>query len=82
MRYAFIMRTTLDIDDELLLTVKQIAQERKQSAGTVVSSLLRDALQPKVFELDHRDGIPVLPRQGNRPEVTAALVNRLRDEDE
>jgi len=38
------MRTTLDIDDELLLTVKQIAQERKQSAGDVVSTLLREAL--------------------------------------
>ena len=76
------MRTTLDIDDELLLTVKQIAQERKQSAGDVVSTLLREALQPKVFELQYRDGIPVLPPQGNRPAVTAELVNRLRDEDE
>jgi hypothetical protein len=41
------MRTTLDIDDEILLTVKQIAQQRKTTAGSVVSSLLRESLEPK-----------------------------------
>ena len=50
------MRTTLEIDDELLLTVKQIAQQRKTTAGSVVSSLLRESLQPKNFKLEYRDG--------------------------
>jgi hypothetical protein len=47
------MRTTLDIDDEILLTVKEIAQQRKTSAGSVVSSLLRESLRPKSFKLEH-----------------------------
>jgi hypothetical protein len=76
------MRTTLDIDDELLLTVKQIAQQRKTTAGNVVSSLLRESLQPKNFKLEYRNGVPLLPRRDNGPVVTADLVNRLRDEDE
>ena len=76
------VRTTLDIDDDLLLTVKEIAQQRKTTAGIVVSSLLRESLQPKKFKLTYRNGLPLLPRRPNGPTVTAALVNRLRDEDE
>jgi hypothetical protein len=76
------MRTTLDIDDELLLTVKEIAHQRKTTAGNVVSSLLRESLRPKPFELEYRNGIPVLPAHPNSPVVTVELVNRLLDEDE
>lgn len=76
------MRSTLDIDDDLLLTVKEMAQQRKKTAGQVVSILLRESLQPKSFDLERRDGVPTLPRRPNRPTVTSELVNRLRDEDE
>ena len=76
------MRTTLDIDDEVLLTVKQIAQQRKATAGSVVSDLLRESLQPKSFKLEYRNGVPLLPRRPNGPVVTADLVNRLLNEDE
>jgi hypothetical protein len=76
------VRTTLDIDDEILLTVKQIAQQRGTSAGSVVSSLLRESLQPKSFAIEYRDGVPVLPRRVNAPVVTVELVKRLLDEDE
>jgi hypothetical protein len=76
------VRTTLDIDDEILLTVKQIAQQRKTTAGSVVSSLLRESLQPRSFATEYRDGVPVLPRRPNAPIVTTELVNRLLNEDE
>ena len=76
------MRTTLDIDDELLLTVKEIAQQRKVTAGSVVSRLLREALQPKEFQVEYRNGGPLLPRRPNGPAVTVEMVNRLLDEDE
>jgi hypothetical protein len=82
MRYALNVRTTLDIEDEILLTVKQIAHQRKTSAGSVVSSLLRDSLQPKSFAIEYRDGVPMLPRRPNAPIVTSELVNRLLNEDE
>ena len=76
------MRTTLDIDDELLLTVKEIAHQTKSTAGSVVSGLLRESLQPKSFKLEYRNGIPLLPRRPNGPVVTSELVNRLLNEDE
>jgi hypothetical protein len=44
--------------------------------------LLRDALRPKSLPREYRNGVPLLPRRPNGPQVTTALVNRLRDEDE
>ena len=38
------MRTTLDIDDDLLLAAKELARREGASAGAVVSRLLRRAL--------------------------------------
>jgi len=76
------MRTTLDIEEDLLSTVKQIAQQRKTTASRVISGMVREAIQPKSFHLEYRNGVPLLPRRPNGPTVTMELVNRLRDEDE
>lgn len=38
------MRTTLDIDDDLLQAAKDLARQEKTTAGRVVSNLLRQAL--------------------------------------
>ena len=38
------MRTTLEIDDDLLQAAKDLARQRKTTAGQVVSGLLRQAL--------------------------------------
>ena len=82
MRYATSMRTTLDIDDGLLLTVKEIARAEKKTAGEVVSDLLRDSLQPKSIVQEYRNGVPLLPRSPHGVRVTVELVHRLRDEDD
>lgn len=76
------MRTTLDLDTEVLIIVKEIALQQHSSAGAVVSELLRKALQPEQFSSGSRNGIPLLPRRPNGPKVTMEMVNRLRDEDE
>jgi len=38
------MRTTLDIDDDLLAAAKELARREGRSAGQVVSALLRRSL--------------------------------------
>jgi len=38
------MRTTLDIDDDLLAAAKELARRERSTAGQVVSRLLRHAL--------------------------------------
>lgn len=73
------MRTTIAIDDDVLLAAKALAEQQRRSLGQVVSDLARRSLrQPQVS--GERNGVPLLPiRDGARP-VTLAIVNALRDE--
>src|SRR5262245_23954371 len=42
--HHFIMRTTLDIDDDLLAEAKELARRGNTTAGQIVSRLLRESL--------------------------------------
>jgi hypothetical protein len=44
------MRTTLDIDEEVLRAAKEIARRRRSTAGAVISELARRALTESVGE--------------------------------
>ena len=73
------MRTTLDIDSDVLQAAKELAQHRGTTAGKVLSDLARKALAPKRRPAI-RNGIRLLPsRPPGSPRPTLALVNRLRD---
>jgi hypothetical protein len=73
------MRTTLDIDDDVLTAAKERAAEQKSTAGKVLSDLARQALtQPPSGPLTRRNGFYVLPSRG--AVVTSALVRRLEHE--
>jgi len=74
------MRTTLDLDEDILQAAKEIAASRGTTAGRVVSDLVREALSPKQ-EFVLRNGVPVLPRRPGARKVTMEDVNRLRDEE-
>ena len=73
------MRTTLDIDDDLLQAAKEMAELRGKTAGAVVSELVRQALQPRRAGRV-RNGVPVLPRRRDTPLLTVERVNELLDE--
>jgi hypothetical protein len=80
MRDAFWMRTTLDIDADILQSAKELAALRGSTAGRVLSDLAREALtQPRRTRV--RNDVPVLPaRKAGAPRPTMRLVNDLRDE--
>jgi len=71
------MRTTLNIDDHILMAVKSVAAQRGQSLGQVISRLLEKALGPDK-SMRIRNGVPIFPKSGEGP-VTMELVNQLRD---
>jgi len=74
------MRTTIDVDDDILLAAKEIAANRGTTAGRVLSDLARKALEPQTIG-PVRNGVPVLPRGPiGAPKMTLDFVNRLRDE--
>lgn len=83
------MRTTLNIDDDLLLAVKEIARRDSKSVGGAVSDLLRRALAggapygTEMAEVQAPLGRaefgfrPFPPRGGV---VSNELIDRLREE--
>ena len=73
------MRTTLDIDEDVLFAAKEMARERKTTAGKVMSELVRKALTRSI-DFEVIDGFPVLPLRPDAGVVTLELVNKLRDE--
>jgi hypothetical protein len=73
------MRTTLAIDDDVLVAAKAIARQQHKSIGEVVSELARRALhRPQASST--RNGVPLLPVQRGSAVVTLDIVNALRDE--
>ncbi len=73
------MRTTLDLELDVLQAAKEIAAARGMSAGQVVSELVRKALA-STNTAKVRNGVPLLSRKAGSPPLTMAAVNRLRDE--
>lgn len=73
------MRTTLAIDDDVLLAARAIAEQQRKSVGEVVSELARRALR-RPQPLASRNGVPLLPPGDPTAVVTLETVNALRDE--
>ncbi|MFN0073581.1 MAG: CopG family transcriptional regulator [Chloroflexota bacterium] len=74
------MRTTLDVDDDVLLAARELARQRGISLGKAVSDLARRGF-PRPDELNVRNGMPLLPVKSPGTVVTLELVNQLRDDE-
>ena len=78
------MRTTLDIDDDVLQAAKERARRERKTAGEVVSELLRRALTGPdstasiLRETPAHFGFRPFPANGRI--VTNEHINQLRDE--
>jgi hypothetical protein len=73
------VRTTIDIDEDVLLAAKEMARRRGVSMGRVLSDLVRQALSGRGGTTT-RHGVPLFPVSAGAGVVTPELVNRLRDE--
>lgn len=86
------MRTTLDIEDDVLFAAKEIARREKKSLGQIMSGLARRGLAqgpgqssgqqsqgPRVSARLAPYGIHPLPARGGL--VTNELIDRLRAEE-
>ena len=83
------MRTTLDIDDDVLFAAKELAAKEKKTAGKILSDFFRRALQapaaPSLRSKTGKDkfvmknGFPVLPAGGRI--VTTEMIQRIMDEE-
>jgi hypothetical protein len=78
------MRTTLDIDPDVLQAAKDLAREQRTTAGAVISRLARAALTAPTTPVAAEEpqatyGFRPFPRRGGL--VTNDLIDRLRDDD-
>ena len=75
------MRTTLDLDEDVLQAAKELADTYGITAGKMLSNLARKALTPTGPVPKVRNGVPLLPRRPGQEIMTMKLVNELRDEE-
>jgi hypothetical protein len=78
------VRTTLSVDDDVLLAVKERARREHRTAGAVLSDLARQALTQRQAtgppaEVETFHGFEPFPPRG--PIVTNELLDQLRDEE-
>lgn len=79
------MRTTLDIDEDVLQAAKERARRERRTAGKVISELARRGLTvptgctEEIAEPEEFYGFVPFPRRG--AVVTNELIDRLLNED-
>jgi len=82
------MRTTLDIDDDVLFAAKELARRKRSSAGRVLSELARRALElnssDQFSKRDHLNEsfLGFEPFFSRGAVVTNDLIDKLREEPE
>jgi Arc/MetJ family transcription regulator len=73
------MRTTVDIDDDVLQAARELAVKEKSTAGKIISSLARRALATTAGSKRAKNAVPVLPRRGDV--ITIDHVKRLIEQE-
>jgi len=68
------MRTTLNIDDDVMRAARELARLEGRTLGEVVSALARRSLESPPDGAEVRNGIPLLPDRPGVGLVTPDIV--------
>lgn len=84
------MRTTLQLDDDVLAAARTLARQQRLSLGAVISKLARQGLRAPLqgshgqddlgLGSSQRNGLTLLPWRPDGAPVDLELVNSLRDD--
>jgi hypothetical protein len=74
-----LVRTTLDIDDDVMAAARELAAGERRSLGSVISELAGRGRTPARVETE--DGLPVIRVPPGTPPITPEMVRRALDED-
>lgn len=72
------MRTTLNLDEDVIEAARELATGERRSLGSVISELARRGLTPARVEAD--GGLPVIRVPAGTPSITPEMVRRALDE--
>jgi len=67
------MRTTISLDDDVMRAIRSIAREKGESLGSVVSSLVREALR-RPDSIQYEMDVPVFEVREDAPPITPEMV--------
>lgn len=73
------MRTTLDIDDDVVAAARELATAERRSIGSVISELARRGLTPARVETD--GDLPVIRVPAGTPAITSEMVRGALEDD-
>ncbi|MBA3748398.1 MAG: antitoxin [Solirubrobacterales bacterium] len=73
------MRTTFEIDDDVLAAARELAALERRSLGSVISELARRGLTPAQVLVE--GSLPVIRIPAGSPPITPEMVRRALDED-
>jgi hypothetical protein len=79
MHHIIVMRTTLNLDNDIYQTASALAKARNQSLGKIVSALARQSLQPAQLSTNAK-GLPVLKAPKGSPSITSQKVRKILEE--
>jgi hypothetical protein len=72
------MRTTLELDDDLLATARQLSRQEGVTLGQLISELARQSLAAKA-PLKVRNGVLLFVPKAAASKPNLRIVNQLRD---
>lgn len=73
------MRTTINLDEDVMRAVRSLAKERGESLGAVVSALIRKALRAPA-EITYSGDFPVFRVREDAPPITPEMVEAARED--
>lgn len=79
--YDAVMRTTVNLDDDVAEAVRSLARSEGRPLGQVLSELARRGLRPVVARLGQEGDFPVFEVPADAALVTTEMVRAALDEE-
>ena len=76
------MRTTLQIDEDVLRVARSLARSEGKTIGEVVSELARKGFRPAPSKRRGRSGLPTFDVPANTPPLTPEMVREALEDAE
>lgn len=70
------MRTTINLDDDVLEAARAVARTERRPLGVVISDLVRRGLVPQQPRINDEEGFPVFRVRLGTPPLTDEMVQR------
>jgi hypothetical protein len=74
------MRTTVNLDDDVIEAARALADAERRSLGQVLSDLARRGLAPRAARIGSEDGFPVFAVGADAPVITSDMVRAALDD--